>query len=61
MEDLSQGDRELLVLAYDRELTREIRDLTGKPSITSVTTAICRAMKRLKQRVEQTDRSPSWH
>lgn len=60
MDGLSQSDRELIVLAYDRELTaRQIRDLIGKPSITSVTTAICRAMKRLKTLVEQPKRSRS--
>jgi len=53
MERLSPSDREILVLAYDRELSsREIMEITGKPSISAVTTHVYRAMKKLREHVE---------
>jgi RNA polymerase sigma-70 factor (ECF subfamily) len=49
MERLSPGDREILALAYDRQMTsREIMAVTGKPSISAVTTHVYQAMKRLR-------------
>jgi RNA polymerase sigma-70 factor (ECF subfamily) len=52
MERLSPTDREILVLAYDRELSsREIMEITGKPSVTAVTTHVYKAMKRLREHV----------
>jgi RNA polymerase sigma-70 factor (ECF subfamily) len=52
MERLSSTDREILVLAYDRELTsREIMAITGKPSVTAVTTHVYKAMKKLREHV----------
>jgi RNA polymerase sigma-70 factor (ECF subfamily) len=52
MERLSPTDREIVVLAYDRELTsREIMEITGKPSVTAVTTHIYKAMKKLREHV----------
>jgi len=52
MERLNPTDREILVLAYDRELSaREIMGITGKPSVTAVTTHVCKAMKKLREHV----------
>jgi RNA polymerase sigma-70 factor (ECF subfamily) len=49
MERLSPSDREILALAYDRQMTsREIMGVTGKPSISAVTTHVYQAMKRLR-------------
>lgn len=47
---LSPSDREIITLSYDRELScREIMAVMGKPSITSVTTHLYKAMKRLRE------------
>jgi RNA polymerase sigma factor (sigma-70 family) len=47
---LSPSDREIITLSYDRELScREIMEIMGKPSITSVTTHLYKAMKRLRE------------
>jgi RNA polymerase sigma-70 factor, ECF subfamily len=52
MRRLSPSDREIITLSYDRELScREIMEIMGKPSITSVTTHLYKAMKRLRQLV----------
>lgn len=52
MRRLSPSDREIITLSYDHELTcREIMGIMGKPSITSVTTHLYKAMKRLRQLV----------
>jgi RNA polymerase sigma-70 factor (ECF subfamily) len=49
---LSASDREIITLSYDRELScREIMEIMGKPSITSVTTHLYKAMKRLREMV----------
>ena len=49
MEQLSSSDREIIILSYDRELScREIMAIMGKPSVTSVTTHLYKAMKRLR-------------
>ena len=49
---LSPSDREIITLSYDRELScREIMQIMGKPSVTSVTTHLYKAMKRLRQLV----------
>lgn len=59
MERLSTADREILVLAYDRELSsREIMEVTGKPSITSVTTHVYKAMKKLRECVAEAVSGP---
>jgi RNA polymerase sigma-70 factor, ECF subfamily len=52
MQRLSPSDREIITLSYDRELScREIMEIMGKPSITSVTTHLYKAMKRLRELV----------
>jgi RNA polymerase sigma-70 factor, ECF subfamily len=52
IEQLPPTDREILVLAYDQSLTsREIMEVMGKPSITSVTSHVYKAMKRLRSQV----------
>ncbi|MFN3649926.1 MAG: RNA polymerase sigma factor [Armatimonadota bacterium] len=52
MERLSPSDRQIITLSYDRELScREIQEIMGKPSITSVTTHLYKAMKRLRELV----------
>ena len=49
---LNPSDREIITLSYDRELScREIMEVMGKPSITSVTTHLYQAMKRLRELV----------
>lgn len=54
MERLGPSDREILVLAYDRDLTsREIMELTRKPSISAVTTHVYKAMKKLREYVAE--------
>src|SRR5262249_6055194 len=54
MDQLSPSDREILTLAYDRELScREIQAITGKPSISAVTTHVYKAMRKLRARVEE--------
>jgi RNA polymerase sigma-70 factor (ECF subfamily) len=53
MARLNPSDRQILTLAYDRELScREIQAITGKPSITAVTTHVYKAMKKLRQQVD---------
>jgi RNA polymerase sigma-70 factor (ECF subfamily) len=50
---LSPGDREIITLSYDRELScREIMAVMGKPSITAVTTHLYKAMKKLRALVQ---------
>jgi RNA polymerase sigma factor (sigma-70 family) len=52
MTRLSHSDREIITLSYDHELScREIMQVMGKPSITSVTTHLYKAMKRLRELV----------
>lgn len=61
LERLSPSDREIISLSYDRELNcREIMAVMGKPSITSVTTHLYKAMKRLRALVlaEEDGREP---
>src|SRR5687768_11713034 len=49
---LSASDREIITLSYDREMScREIMAVMGKPSVTSVTTHLYKAMKRLRELV----------
>jgi RNA polymerase sigma-70 factor, ECF subfamily len=49
---LGPTDREIITLSYDRELScREIMEIMGKPSVTSVTTHLYKAMKRLRELV----------
>jgi RNA polymerase sigma-70 factor (ECF subfamily) len=49
---LGASDREIITLSYDRELScREIMQIMGKPSVTSVTTHLYKAMKRLRELV----------
>ncbi len=56
MDRLSQSDREIIVLSYERELScREIMAIMGKPSITSVTTHLYKAMKRLRELVHSSE------
>jgi RNA polymerase sigma-70 factor, ECF subfamily len=56
LERLSASDREIISLSYDRELScREIMQVMGKPSITSVTTHLYKAMKRLRELVRAAD------
>lgn len=54
MRRLPVQDREILMLAYDRELScREIMELLGKPSITAVTSHVYGAMKKLRKLVAE--------
>jgi RNA polymerase sigma factor (sigma-70 family) len=56
MERLNASDREIITLSYDRELTcREIMEVMGKPSVTSVTTHLYKAMKRLRELVQASE------
>jgi RNA polymerase sigma-70 factor (ECF subfamily) len=49
MAKLSASDREMIYLSFDRELSsREIMAVTNKPSVTSVTTHLYKAMKKLR-------------
>jgi len=53
---LGRTDREIISLSYDRQLTcREIMEVMGKPSITSVTTHLYKAMKRLRELVRNAE------
>lgn len=53
---LNPSDREIITLSYDRELScREIMVVMGKPSITSVTTHLYKAMKRLRELVRMSE------
>jgi RNA polymerase sigma-70 factor (ECF subfamily) len=46
---LGPGDREIIYLSYDREMScREIMAVMGKPSITAVTTHLYKAMRKLR-------------
>ncbi len=52
LQRLSPSDREIITLSYDRELScREIMEIMGKPSITSVTTHLYKAIRRLRELV----------
>jgi RNA polymerase sigma-70 factor (ECF subfamily) len=56
MERLNPSDREIIILSYDRQLScREIMEVMGKPSITSVTTHLYKAMKRLREIVRASE------
>lgn len=56
LEQLAPGDREILLLAYERNLSsREIMEVMGKPSVTSVTTHVYRAMRRLREFVTRAE------
>jgi len=58
MERLSASDREILTLAYDRELScREIQAITGKPTISAVTTHVYKAMRKLRAHVDELAKS----
>jgi RNA polymerase sigma-70 factor (ECF subfamily) len=49
---LGPGDREIIFLSYDREMScREIMTVMGKPSISAVTTHLYKAMKKLRELV----------
>jgi RNA polymerase sigma-70 factor (ECF subfamily) len=49
---LRPSDREIITLSYDRELScREIMFVMGKPSVTSVTTHLYKAIRRLRDLV----------
>jgi RNA polymerase sigma factor (sigma-70 family) len=59
IERLSPSDREIITLSYDRELScREIMVIMGKPSVTSVTTHLYKAMKRLREAVSRLEPAP---
>jgi len=46
---LGPGDREIIYLSYDREMScREIMEVMGKPSITAVTTHLYKAIRKLR-------------
>jgi RNA polymerase sigma-70 factor (ECF subfamily) len=52
MEKLNPSDREMIYLSYERQLSsREIMAVTNKPSVTSVTTHLYKAMKKLRDLV----------
>jgi RNA polymerase sigma-70 factor (ECF subfamily) len=47
---LRPADREILTLAYDRDMTsRQIMEVMGKPSISAVTTHLSNVLKRLRR------------
>lgn len=53
---LPADDREIISLAYDRDLSRrDIMYIMNKPSISAVTSHLYRAMQRLKSRVTQSE------
>ena len=53
---LPKGDRLILALAYDRQLSmREIGEVMGKPSVSAVTSHLYRAMRKLKTQLEKDD------
>jgi RNA polymerase sigma-70 factor, ECF subfamily len=58
---LAPGDREIITLSYERDLSgREIMEVMQKPSVTAVTTHLYKAMKKLRALVlsaEAGDRS----
>jgi len=57
MSRLTPSDREIISLSYDRELSsREIMEVMGKPSITSVTTHLYKAIKKLRTLAYQVSR-----
>lgn len=46
---LSEDDREIIYLAFERDLSRrDIGDIMGKPSVSAVTSHLFRAMQKLK-------------
>lgn len=50
VEQLPPADREILALAYQQELSlKEIAEVTGKPSITAVTSHLHRAVTKLRR------------
>ncbi len=56
---MSESDREIITLSYDRELScREIMQIMGKPSVTAVTTHLYKAMKRLRELVHGEGKTP---
>lgn len=49
LERLQGDDREIILLAFDRDLTRrDIASIMGKPSLTAVSSHLHRAMKKLR-------------
>lgn len=55
MTRLSDSDREIILLSYDRELSsREIMGVMDKPSITSVTTHLYKAIQKLRSLAART-------
>jgi len=49
---LPPADREIILLAYDEELSgAEIRELMGKPSVSAVTSHLHRAIRKLRARL----------
>ncbi len=54
LDRLSPEDREIILLAFERDLTRrDIAAVTGKPSTTAVSSHLHRAMKKLRVIVAQ--------
>lgn len=54
METLSDGDRQIIQLAHDNDLScREIAAALDKPSVSAVTSHLHRAMRHLKTALEQ--------
>ncbi len=58
LEMLSPSDQEIIALSYERELScKEIMEVMQKPSVTSVTTHLYKAMKKLRALVLSDDES----
>lgn len=54
LEGLSPDDREIIHLAFERDLSRkDIAEVMGKPSVTAVTSHLYRALQKLKVIVVQ--------
>jgi RNA polymerase sigma factor (sigma-70 family) len=54
LDRLSVSDREILTLAYQQELSlKEIASVTGKPSVSAVTSHLHRALTKLREAVRQ--------
>jgi RNA polymerase sigma-70 factor (ECF subfamily) len=60
--DLPEDDREIIFLAYERDLSRrDIMHIMNKPSISAVTSHLYRAMQRLKTKIVRHDYFASMH
>lgn len=62
MQTLSDGDRQIIHLAHQDDLScRQIADVLGKPSVSAVTSHLYRAMRHLKTALEQSGWFGEYH